>query len=132
MSNNNDGFEIESILGRGRDFGTKLTGMYARKYSSGQQIIMIGGDVAEKLKVKEGSRLALAQLANGMHAIVQSPCGWKVQSCTGGGGDSSAFHFFVRRGVKFLKDAEAHFERGMYVFPAGTFSESRNADRMFK
>lgn len=127
MSNDNDGFEIAQLLGRGADFGVKLNGLHAKKGANGKQRIVIGDDVAEKLKIKEGSRIALAQLANGMYAVVKSPCGWKVQCASG-----SSLHFSVRRGIKFLKDAEAHVERGMYVFPAGTFSESRNVDRMFK
>ena len=128
MSKQDDGFQVEKIIGRGRDFASKIAGMQGRKYPCGTQLIVFGEDVAEKLKLKAGSRLALAQLANGMHAIVPSPCGWKVQQFPNG----ASFFIVVRRGVKFLKDAEAYIERGMYVFPAGTFSESRNVDRLFK
>jgi hypothetical protein len=129
MSEQDDGFEIAQLFGRGSGgAGNKVVGLHARKFASGRQAIVIGDDVAEKLKVKAGSRLALAQLANGMYAVVQSPCGWKVQQTQG----AHSLYFQVQRGIKFLKDAEAHVERGMYVFPAGTFSESRNVDRMFK
>lgn len=129
MSKQDAGFEIAQLFGRcAGGTGNKVVGLHARKSASGRQAIVIGHDVAEKLKVKAGSRLALAQLANGMYAVVQSPCGWKVQHPEGG----HSLYFAVQGGIKFLKDAEAHIERGMYVFPAGTFSETRNVDRLFK
>lgn len=121
---------VVELIGRSCDGPELAQGVKAlprrpvkRSESCGAQIV-IGGDAAKKLNLKEGDRVSIAVLSDGKFALAASPCGWAVSKLR----DAPTLRVQMGGQIRCTKPVEAVLERGMYTFPADAFVVKKRRD----